>query len=124
MGRIDNPERYVKAALCSHAKVRSQGGVSGQEARAARWDCSTPARTPKALRQIRQPSAITAGERGLDGLTDAERRANQLILERAAAENQAHDERCQQKWQAKQRRLQTPSSGREICISGSMLMPY
>jgi len=111
--------------MCAHAAIRLQGRVPGQEARAARWDCSTPARTPKALRQVTQPSAITANEKGLDGLTDEERRANQLILESAAAENQAHAERCQQEWQAKQRRLKTPGRiGSEICISGSMSMPY
>src|SRR6516225_9414877 len=47
MGRIENPGRYLKAAMCAHASIREQGRVPGQEARLARWDCSTPWRTPK-----------------------------------------------------------------------------
>ena len=125
MREIENQGRYVKAARCANAAIRWQGRVPGQEARAARWDCSTPERTPKALRQLTQLSATTASEKGPDGLTKQQREANQLILERAAVENQAHAERCQQEWAARQQRLHQPErTGRQTGIGLSMTLPY
>jgi hypothetical protein len=125
MGDNENPERYVKAAMCAHAKIRAEGRVPGQEARAARWDCSTPERTPKALRQITRLSGSTAHEKGPDGLTKEQRGANERLKKHWAEIEAARVERNRQEWLDKQRRLQAPGRiGREICITGSMSMPY
>jgi hypothetical protein len=124
VGHDENPERYVKAALCTHAKVRGQGRVPGQEARAARWDCSTPERTPKALRQITQLSGSTAHEKGPDGLTKEQQEANERLKKHWAEIEAARVERNRQEWLDKQKRLASPAREQRIWITDSMRYPY
>jgi hypothetical protein len=121
MRQIENPERYVKGAFCSHAKVRAQGRVPGQEARAARWDGSTPERTPKALRGVREmertrlsardderPRIVFPDGRPGWGLSPKQERENRAIWEAARERNRQHAEECQARHAANLKRWNSP----------------
>jgi len=104
MRHIENPERYAKGAMSSHASIRSQGRVPGQEARAARWDCSTPERTPKALRgaskqlsaaDYERPRIVFPDGRPGWGLSPRQERENRAVEAAADERNRQHAEDCQ-----------------------------
>ena len=122
MRQIENQEQHVKGAMSSHAKVRSQGRVPGQEARAARWDCSTPERTPKALRGVGEmgPTQLSApdderprivfpdGRPGW-GLSPKEERENRAMEAAARERNRQHAEECQARHAANLKRWNSPT---------------
>ena len=137
MRHIENPERYVKGAMSSHAKVRSQGRVLGQEARAARWDCSTPERTPKALRGVgemgptqlsapddERPRIVFADGRPGWGLSPKEERENRAMEAAARERNRQHAENCQARHAANLKRWNSPASEQRTGITASMCYPY
>ena len=108
--------------MSSHAKVRAQGRVPGQEARAARWDCSSPARTPKALRGTSEmeltrlspadderPRITFPDGRPGWGLSPRQERENQAMLAAADERNRQHAEECQARHAANLKRWNSPS---------------
>jgi hypothetical protein len=121
MRQIENPERFVKGAMSSHAEVRSQGRVPGQEARLARWDCSTPERTPKALRGTSEmeltrlsardderPRIVFPDGRPGWGLSPKEERENRAMEAAARERNRQHAENCQARHAANLKRWNSP----------------
>ena len=118
-------------------RVRSQGREPGEEARAARWDCSTPARTPKALRGTSEmeltrlsardderPRIVFPDGRPGWGLSPKEERENRAIWEAADERNRQHAENCQARHAANLKRWNSPASGQRTCITASMCYPY
>ena len=137
MGRIENPGRYLKAAMCAHASIREQGRVPGQEARAARWDCSTPERTPKALcgasemeltrhspADDERPRIVFPDGRSGWGLSPKEERENRAMEAAARERNRQHAENCQARHAANLKRWNSPASEQRTGITASMCYPY
>jgi hypothetical protein len=137
MRQIENPERYVKGAMSSHASLRAQGRVPGQEARAARWDCSTPERTPKALRGTSEmeltrlsvrdderPRIVFPDGRPGWGLSPKQERENRAMEAAARERNRQHAENCQARHAANLKRWNSPASEQRTGITASMCYPY
>jgi len=137
MRQIENADPYVKGAFSSHAKVRTQGRMPGQEARVARWDGSTPERTPKALRGTSEmelarlsatdderPRIVFPDGRPGWGLSPKEERENRAMEAAARERNRQHAENCQARHAANLKRWNSPASERRTGITASMCYPY
>src|SRR6516164_8041874 len=118
-------------------RVRSQGREPGQEARLARWDCSTPERTPKALRGTSEmeltrlsvrdderPRIVFPDGRPGWGLSPKQERENRAMEAAARERNRQHAENCQARHAANLKRWNSPASEQRTGITASMCYPY